>query len=164
MLCNVEATADLVGLKISTVKTNILTNSENVLTRGTSINNFCLEVVDQFKYLWSSLTFPATAVRKSRTKYPQHQQSLANLRSSCGDVLLHTKIQIFKETVPSLLLYKWETWPLKAADVHALKVFDHFYLRQILGVSLRDIISNVKVRRRCHLKLNFEALIKKNIT
>ena len=68
MLCVVAATADLVGLKISNDKTEILTNYEDVLTWGISTDNSRLEVIDQLKYLGS-----VAIVWKSIAEYHQHR-------------------------------------------------------------------------------------------
>jgi len=66
-----------------------------------------------------------------------------------GEISLQTKVRIYKSAIRSVLLYGCETWPMSAADLHKLEVFDHWCLRMLAKVRLNDQLTNAQVREKC---------------
>ena len=85
MLCNVAATVDSVGLKISRDKTKILTNSEDVLKMAIPIDNSRLEVIDQFKYPGSLIDISGGCSTEVQIRISNYRYSMLNLGRICGD-------------------------------------------------------------------------------
>ena len=76
------------------------------------------------------------------------------------EISIKTKMNVYKATVQSILLYACETWPLKAEETRSLEVFDHRCMRHILRVSRWFHISNAEVRRRRAQKDPLSVIIK----
>ena len=62
------------------------------------------------------------------------------------------KGRVCNATVRFVLLYWFETWPLRE-DVHHLEVFDHRFVRHLAKVGWSDRVNNLEVRR-CVLRRN----------
>ena len=111
-----------------------------------------IETVEEFCYLGSILTpnegpeaDVRAKIRKARGVITSTKKSLWNRH----EISIKTKMNVYKATVQSILLYACETWPLKAEETRSLEVFDHRCMRHILRVSRWFHISNAEVRRRC---------------
>ncbi len=64
------------------------------------------------------------------------------------EISLREKGRVYHATVWSILLYSWETLPVRVADEMMLEVFDNGSIRRILHVRRRDCVSPVELRRR----------------
>ena len=62
-----------------------------------------------------------------------------------------TKLRVFSAAVLSVLLYGAESWPLLAADLRRLEVFQNRCLREIFGIRLSDRVKNTDLRCRAKL-------------
>ena len=117
------------------------------------IHGSILEEVPTFKYLGSMISPTGQAqadidarINSARTAFAQLRKTLWRRR----EIRLKTKIRVYQAMVRTVLLYGSECWQLKAEDRRRLEVFDHWCLRQILGLRWTDYVSNTEVRRRCH--------------
>ena len=61
-----------------------------------------------------------------------------------------------------ILLYGSECWTLRHEDIRCLEVFQMCRLRWLLGVKLRDRVSNAEVRRKCNNQRSIEQQIRTN--
>ena len=76
------------------------------------------------------------------------------------EISVEMKMNIYKATVRSLLLYACETWPLKAEETSSLEVFNHCWMMHKLRVGQWSHISNVEVPWRCAQKFPLSGIIK----
>ncbi|KAI2650200.1 putative 149 kDa protein [Labeo rohita] len=140
------------GLKISAEKTKVMTTDGSPAI--VYLEDVHLEQVQKFKYLGSLIQekkIAATADIHSRIG--QATAAFASLRRCVwrkSNVILSTKIRLYRSMILPILLYGSETWVILKQDLNKLEVFQMRCLRQILQVSLRDRISNNEIRHRCH--------------
>src|SRR3984885_14406170 len=112
-------------------------------TTSISLNGQPIEEVDKFTYLGSCIRTGGTKedieVRINKARYAFI--SLKNIWRD-SNIRTHTKLQIFKTTVISVLLYGSETWRLIGIFEQKLQKCVNKSLRYILGVKWPDTISN----------------------
>ena len=152
------------GMTISGPKTKVIYSG---LEREPCIhlNSVNLEVVPAFKYLGSTITGKTThatddihaRIGKAAGVYARLKKSLW----SRPQISLNTKLQVYNSMILPVLLYGSEAWTLRNEDLRCLEVFHMARLRWILGVKLRDRISNIEVRRRCFNSLTIDEIISK---
>ncbi len=59
-----------------------------------------------------------------------------------------TKGRVYQAEVRSILLYGFETWPVRVANEKMLEVFDNDIIRRILRIRRRGCVPSVELRRR----------------
>ena len=72
------------------------------------------------------------------------------------DVSLAVKVSVYCSLVRGSLLYACETWCALRADLHRLGVFERRCLRELVGASRLDRVSNDELYRRCGLDCRAE--------
>ena len=146
LLLTVEEECKKVGLQINSKKTkyisyNITDNFNLKLADGTNIERAITNTGHQdFKYLgsWVDTTSQDIKVRKAQAwsaLNKMNQMWISNLSKT-------TKINLFKATVESVLLYGCETWTLKK---ELNKSIDGCYtrmLRKVLNISWQQHMTN----------------------
>ena len=115
-----------------------------------TLGNDVLEVVESFVYLGSCITAGGNVEDKISLRIQKARLAFANLRNLWRryDVSLSLKGRVYNTSVRAMLLYGYETWPLRAEDVRKLFVFDNRCLRTIARVWWEHRVSNEDVRRR----------------
>ncbi len=61
---------------------------------------------------------------------------------------MRTKGRVYQAVVCSILLYGFETWPVRVADERMLEVFDNDSIRHILRVRHKDCVPSVELHHR----------------
>src|SRR5664279_1059535 len=70
-----------------------------------------------------------------------------------------TKLRVYETLVLTVLLYNSETWMLREAQKHRLRVMEMAFLRKIEGITRRDRIRNEEIYSRLSYQMNVEQRI-----
>ena len=101
-----------------------------------------IETVEKLRYLRSILTNRGAAadisarIGKAWGVFTSMKESLWKRH----EISIKTKMNIYKATLQSILLYACEIWPLKNEETCSLEVVDHLCMRPYYG-SVDDLIS-----------------------
>jgi hypothetical protein len=138
-----------VGLEINVKKTKIMRLNEDPSQSNIplTLNGEAIESVENFKYLGSQMqsTEKDFEVRKGQAWGAYRQ--LSNIWKS-KTTPVHLKINIFKASCLSILLYGSETWVLTQKLRNELDSFATNCYRYILGVKRLDKVSNNEIYER----------------
>ncbi|XP_023231892.1 uncharacterized protein LOC111631815 [Centruroides sculpturatus] len=150
-LYDIATIAQSYGLKINVDKTKVLTTDGSRAT--VYLNGVQIEQVQEFKYLGSLIKEKKVASsNETHARIGQAAHAFASLKWFVwrkNNISLMTKIRLFRTLVIPILLYGSETCTLLKTDLDKLETFQLKCLRQILGISLWDRITNNAIRTRC---------------
>ncbi|KER31471.1 LOW QUALITY PROTEIN: hypothetical protein T265_12961 [Opisthorchis viverrini] len=111
-----------------------------------------LEVVEHFTYLRSCISSNCSVTVEVSTLICKARAAITNLRHLWrqNGPSLKLKGSVYQATVRAVLLYGCETWPVRAAEVRRLQVFDNRYFKAIARVGWCRRIRNEAVRNRIY--------------
>ena len=139
------------GLIINAEKTEVLTSDGS--PASVRLGDVELKQVSQFKYLGSIVQGKKVAATADVANRIGQAAAAFGALAWCvwkkNNISTTTKMRLFRSLVLPILLYGAETWTLLKADLTKLEVFQMRCLRRILGVTLRDRLSNETIRTRC---------------
>ncbi|KER27743.1 hypothetical protein T265_05297 [Opisthorchis viverrini] len=115
-----------------------------------TIQGEVLEVVERFTYLGSCISSDCSVTDEVNARICEARAAFANLRHLWrqNGLSLNLKGRVYQATVRAVLLYGCETWPIRAADLRRLQVFDNRCLRTITRLGWCQRIRNEVVRKR----------------
>ena len=137
-----------VGLKINMSKTQIMTNlvpSENISIAGEAINQ-----TNSYKYLGHEICIG----RDNQTIELDRRLRLAWVAFGKLNYVFKSSLPVclkrktFNQCVLPVLTYGAETLTLTKRTVHKIRVAQRAMERVMLGISLRDKVTNQEIRRR----------------
>ena len=141
------------GLTISLKKkTKVL--AQATTSPKITVNNYELEVVEQFIYLGSTITSKLSLERELDWRIVMAASTFARLGTRVWKnprLSIKTKVTVYNACVVSTLLYGSECWTTYAAQEHRLNVFHMRSLRKLLGISWMSRTPNTVVLSRCGL-------------
>src|SRR3984885_9462718 len=113
-------------------------------TTSISLNEQPIDEVDKFTYLGSCISRTGGTKEDIEVRINKARYAFISLKNIWRDsnIRTHTKLQIFKTTVISVLLYGSETWRLIDTFEQKLQKCVNKSLRYILVVKWPDTISN----------------------
>ena len=117
-----------------------------------TINNYELEVVEQFIYLGSILTSKFSLEIELDRRIGMAASAFTRLGTRVWRnprLSIKTKVTVYNACVVSTLLYGSECWTTYAAQEHRLNVFHMRSLRKLLGISWMSRTPNTIVLPRC---------------
>ncbi len=79
------------------------------------------------------------------------------------EISSRTKGRVYQAVVRSVLLYGYETWPVRVADERMLEFFDNVRIRRILRVRRRDYVPSLKLRCRLCLTSILVLLVQRRL-
>ena len=132
--------ADQVGLPINIKKTQALTN-QNTNNKSMLINGEDIQWVDNFKYLGSVVLSSNTAIKVKKGLAWKAFWKLRNIWKSTT-IPTRLKINIFKASCISILLYGFESWIITRTLEKSLNGFATSCYQIILNVKRLAKISN----------------------
>ena len=151
ILYDIARIAQQYGLKINVDKTKVLTTDGSPAT--VHFEGVQIDQVQDFKYLGSLVQEKKVAsAAEIHSRIGQAATAFASLKWCLWkrtNITTKTKVRLFRTLILPILLYGSETWTLLKPDLNKLEVFQMRCLRQILGVSLRDRITNERIRAMC---------------
>jgi hypothetical protein len=132
--------ADKVGLQVNIKKTQALTN-QNTNNKSMQINGEDIQWVDNFKYLGSMVLSSNTDIKVRKGLAWKAFWKLRNIWKSTT-IPTKLKINIFKASCISILLYGSESWIITKTLEKSLNSFATSCYRIILNIKRLDKISN----------------------
>lgn len=145
------------GMKINPAKCKIMTDDPRDIT----LNNIPIEKVKEFVFLGSNIPSVEEDVKR-RTRLAAW--SFGRLKNSIWtnhDISRSLKIRIYKSLILPIATYGSESWTLRKSTKQKLEVFEMRCLRSILGVSLRDKMRNVDIRRQLDMNTTITDVVTK---
>ena len=160
----VEACNDF-GLTISLKKTNIMGQDVSI-TPHITIGEHALEVVDNFTYLGSCISSHLSLDSELNVRIGKAAMAMARLTKRVWDnslLTINTKMKVYQACVLSTLLYGSETWTLYSRQERRLNAFHMRCLRQLLGITWQDHITNAEVLSRAGLPSMYAMLTQRRL-
>ena len=136
-----------VGLVINSRKTEIMNinieNAHDCFVEGTTINQ-----VDKFKYLGTIVAKDGSLGFEYEERRRRAHQAMGMLKNIWlnSNFSIHTKINIYKVMVRSILIYGHESWYSTVTTDRKLLAFENKALRRILGIKWWERVSNSRIR------------------
>jgi hypothetical protein len=117
-----------------------LTN-QNTNNKPIQLNGQSIEWVENFKYLGSMMLSSTTDIK---VRKGQAWKVFWKMKNICKltTILIHLKINIFKASCLSILLYGWENWIITNKLESTLNSFATSCFRIMLGIKRLDTIQN----------------------
>ncbi|CAH2265287.1 jg19802 [Pararge aegeria aegeria] len=130
-------------------KTKIMSNA-HVPLQPVIVENTALEIVDEYVYLGHTIQLGRSNFEKEVNRRIQlGWAAFGKLRAIfSSEIPQCLKTKVFEQCVLPVMTYGSETWSLTMGLIRRLRVTQRAMERAMLGVSLRDRIRNVEIRRR----------------
>ena len=148
------------GLTISLKKTNVL-GQDTMELPVITINDYGLDVVEQFTYLGSTITDNLSLDTEIDKRIGKAATTLARLTSRVWTIpklTVKTEMVVYNACVVSTLMCGSETWTTYARQEKRLNSFYLRSIRRILVISWQDRVSNTEVLSRANLPSMFTLL------
>ena len=107
-----------------------------------------IEYVDKFQYHGSHMSRTGDVDTDIHARYAS--AVFRRLRNvwRCSSICMNTKLHLYISVVLTTAIYAGETWTSVAKTRHMLGVFNRRCLRNILGISWKDHVSNEELFER----------------
>jgi len=133
----VVATKDI-GLEVNVDKTKylIMSRDQNAgRSHSMKADNSCIERVEEFKYLGTTLTSKSSIHEEIRSRLKVGNACYYSVQNLLSSSLLSKKlkIKIHRTIILPVVLYGCETWSLTLREERRLRVFENRVLRRVLG-------------------------------
>ena len=137
------------GMSVNVEKTEVQHIGPHKRDVGISIENRTLKQVEEFVYLGGTISEDASTDQDTKRRIGLACGVMQNLNAiwKAKAITRKSKVKVYESLVCSVLLYNSETWTLKEATKKKLQVFEMGCLRKIKGVTRRDKIRNVDIRK-----------------
>ena len=138
------------GLTISLKKTQVM-GQDTDSAPAISINDHELDVIHDFVYLGSAISDTLSLDAELNRRIGKAATTMTRLTKKSWNnskLTVHTKIQIYRASVVSTLLYGNESWTLRARQERKLNAFHMHSLRRILNITWQDKVPNNTVLER----------------
>ena len=155
------------GLTISLGKTDVFfQRAPNSVAPQPAIfiDDVELKVVNSFKYLGSMISVDDSPDKEIASRISKASQALGRLRSRLlnhHNVILDTKLKVYRAVVLSSLLCGCETWTVYRRHLKQLDRFHQRALRSIPGIRWQDRVTNTEVFERTNC-ISIEAMLLKS--
>jgi len=156
MVNNIVTESKRMGMMVNIEKTEIQHIGYQKKETKIKIEDKDLKQVEDFVYLGGNISEDASTdndVKRRTGLACGVMQSLGPIWKT-NAISMETKVKVYETLVLSVLLYNSETWALKENVKKKLKVFEMNCLRKIKGVTRRDRLRNVDVRRDLNMKVD----------
>ncbi|KAH9594473.1 hypothetical protein MS3_00000259 [Schistosoma haematobium] len=150
LLVALSNNARMFGMRFSLSKCKFLLQNLPASTPELRIGSESVGRIDNFAYLGSLISSNELVSDEISTRIQKARSAFANLRHlwRTRDIFLSIKGRVYCSAVRSVLIYGFETWPLRVEDTRKLLVFDHKCLRNITRTCWDHRVSNSEVRHR----------------
>ncbi|KAG7169398.1 RNA-directed DNA polymerase from mobile element jockey-like 39 [Homarus americanus] len=141
------------GLQINTQKTEIFFQSIVPPKEAPQFytNGDLIKIVNQFKYLGSTLTPTCSLDMEIQTRINLASAAFGRLRTRVllnNDLKYGTKTAVYLAVCISTLLYASETWAPYKRHIQMLENFHTRHLKRIFGISWEDRVTREELYRR----------------
>jgi hypothetical protein len=158
---NTFSTCSTFGLTVNAKKTVTMLDPDKN-SEILSVNGEVLENVSHFPYLGSILSSNGNIDKEIDTRIAKAFCAFNKLKKAVwdqSDLLVPTKIAVYRAIVISILLYAAETWTTYQHHINKLEAFHMRCLRYILNIKWSDKIRNTIVRNRAQFNEKISHLI-----
>jgi hypothetical protein len=138
--------AGKVGLQVNIKKTQLLTN-QNTNKRSIQLDGQDIQSVDNFKYLGSMMLSSITDIKLRKQLAWKAFWKMKNIWKS-ATIPIKLKVNIFKASCVSILLYGCESWIITKTLENILNSFATTCYRIMLNIKRLDKISNTTIYER----------------
>ncbi|KAJ8379015.1 hypothetical protein AAFF_G00231840 [Aldrovandia affinis] len=143
-----DVTSRAYGMEISTEKTKLMTNNNNIMS-DIRVNGQALDCVSSFKYL-GAIVSDEGSKKEVLARIAQTTAALTQLKPIWKDknISLGSKVRLLRSLVISIFLYACESWTLTAEIQQRIQSFEMRCYRRLLGISYTQHITNMEIRQR----------------
>ncbi|XP_063619666.1 uncharacterized protein LOC134792326 [Cydia splendana] len=147
MLVQLEKESNIVGLTLNTDKTKLMTNHEKA---PISLNNSCIEYVNQYTYLGQIISPEDQMTKEINTRICNAWKSYWSLKEVMKNpqIPIKDKTKVFNSCILPCLTYGSQTWALTEKHKKALQVCQNNMERSILNIKLRDRVRLTNIRSK----------------
>ena len=133
LLIKVKEKSDKAGLKLNIQKTKILASGP---ITSWQIDGETMETLTDFIFLGSKITADGDCSHEIKKYLFLGKKAMTNLDSilKSRDITLPTDVHIVKAMVFPVVMYGWESWPLKKAECQRIDAFKLWFWRILLRV------------------------------
>jgi len=143
---------NVLGMKISTKKTNVLLCSKNSYTEIKIYleRNFKIEQVENFTHLESIISVDGRS-KKEIIKIICQAKIAFNQKKglfTSRNISLKIRNNLLNTFVCTIMLYGSETWTIGKGEQRRIEAFELWYFRRMLKISWRDNVTDEEVIER----------------
>ena len=146
---------------VISIKKTVVMHQAGSAASPVTVNEHVLETVDKFTYLGSAISSDLSLDKEIATRIGKAATSFSRLRLRAWSnkyITERTKTRIYQCCVVSVLLYGSESWSTYARHERKLNAFHMRCLRNILGITWRDKVTNEAVLAHTGSKSMFQTL------
>ena len=133
LLMKVKVESEKVGLKLNIQKTKIMASGLNT---SWQINGETVETMADFLFLGSKITADGDYSHEIKRRLLLGRKVMTNLDSilKSRDIILSTKVCLFKAMVFPVVMYGCESWTVKNPECRRIDAFELWCWRRLLRV------------------------------
>lgn len=146
-------------MKINKVKTKVMRIAENRENLNIEIDGEKIEQVDHFQYLGVIIDRTGTQeadinnrIQKANKLYYAMNTNFINKK----EISKQTKLTVFKTIYRPVLTFGCESWTLTEQQKSKIQAVEMRYLRRVRGVTMKDRMKNVDIRRELKIRSTLE--------
>ena len=160
LLMKVEEESEKVGLKLNIQKTKIM--SSGPITSW-QIDRETMETVSDFMFLGSKITTDGDCSHEIKRRLLLERKVMTNLDSilKSRDITLPTKVPVVKAMIFPVVMYGYESWPIKKAEHQRIDAFELWFWRRLLRVPWTSRRSNQSILKEISPEYSLEGLMLK---
>ena len=145
----IEEVACKVGLYMNTGKTKLTKVGTFEETGTMQVGGGSIEEVEKFCYLGSVISRGGSCDKDIRTRLGKANTTFGRLSNLWKNkkLNLQVKVRLYESLVLSTLQYSSETWSMTVANRKKLEAAHHKWMRRILGITWKQMVTNEEVRK-----------------
>ena len=148
------------GLKLNIQKTKVMASGP---ITSWQIDGETMETVTEFIFLGFKITADGDCSHEIKRCLLLGRKAMTNLDSilKSNDIALLTKIHLVKALVFPVIMYGFEIWTIKKAELQRISAFELWYWRRLLRVTWTARRSNQSILKEISLEYSLEGLMLK---
>ena len=148
------------GLKLNIQKTKVMASGP---ITSWQIDGETMETVTDFIFLGFKITADGDCSHEIKRCLLLGRKAMTNLDSilKSNDIALLTKIHLVKALVFPVIMYGFEIWTIKKAELQRISAFELWYWRRLLRVTWTARRSNQSILKEISLEYSLEGLMLK---
>ena len=122
-----------------------------------------IERVTEFTFLYSKITADGDCSHEIKRHLLLGRKVMTNLDSilKSRDITLLTKVHLVKAMVFPVVMYRFESWTIKKADLKRIDAFELWYWRRLLRIAWTARRSNQSILKEINPEYSLEGLMLK---
>ena len=157
LLMKVKRESEKAGLKLNIQKTKIMASCPKT---SWQIDDETMETVTDFIFLSSKITEVSDCSHEIKRHLLHGRKAMTNPDSVLKnrDIILLTKVHIFKAMVLLVVMYRCESWTIKKAECQNIDAFELWCWRRLLRVPWTARRSNQSILKEINPEYSLEGL------